>query len=127
MKIAEFLRRTHSLRGIVEEFRTDENECSITFKGPGYGADVFIQRESGKYEINELSEGPIAWLNDLHKGRHTGSGWSLVIDITAVLLIIVSASGLVVRLFIKRRRRSGLLTVAGGTALLAGLAWWLIR
>ena len=126
LRIAEYLRKTHGLRGTVEEFRTDEQECSISFKGPGYSADVFVNRGNGTYEVSELSEGPVAWLNDLHKGRHTGGAWSVVIDVSAVLLIIISLSGLILLLYIKRRRRTGLFTALAGGALLVAVAWWWI-
>jgi hypothetical protein len=124
--IVEHLRREHGLHGGVDEFRTEDDTCSISFKGPGYSADVTIQRAGGECEIFTITEGPVALLNDLHKGRYTGRGWSLVIDITAAVLILISVSGLILLLYIKRRRRSGLVTAILGTALVAALAWWLV-
>ncbi len=47
LKIAEKLRADHRLRGMVKEFRQDEEECVIAFQGPGYSADVFISRKDG--------------------------------------------------------------------------------
>ena len=39
---------------------------------------------------------------------------------------LISVSGLILLLYIKRRRRSGLVTAILGTALVAALAWWLV-
>ena len=36
----------------------------------------------------------IAWLNDLHKGRHTGEAWSWFIDIFAVACLVFAGTGL---------------------------------
>ena len=56
----------------------------VTFKGPGYAADAFIDRESGRYDLTQTYHGFIAVINDLHKGRDTGPAWSVVIDVSAV-------------------------------------------
>ena len=57
-------------------------------------------------------------INDLHKGRDTGRAWSAVIDASAIGLIVISASGLALLFYIKRRRARGLLTALVGAALL---------
>jgi hypothetical protein len=126
LRIVEFLRKTHQLHGEVDDFRETDTDGSFAFKGPGYSADVFFDRSTGKYDVSESAEGLVAVMNDFHKGRHTGKSWSLAIDLTAILLIIVSFSGLILLCFIKRRRLSGgLLAVLGGLILL-GIAWWLV-
>ena len=75
LAIAEYLRATHNLKGAVGEFRIDEQECLVVFKGPGYSADAFINRESGEYDITQTASGAVAVINDLHKGRDTGPVW----------------------------------------------------
>ena len=64
LRIVEFLRREHRLHGAVEEFREDDSGGSISFKGPGYSADVFFDPAVGKYDVSEVSEGLVAVLND---------------------------------------------------------------
>ena len=123
LKIAEHLRHEHSLHGLVDEFLVQDDDCTLAFKGPGYSADVFIDRKSGKYDVSETSEGLVAVLNDFHKGRHTGSSWSLVIDIVAILLVIVSATGLALLFFIKRRRVGGTIIAVIGLLILLLVAW----
>lgn len=114
LDIAEHLRRTHGVKGTVSEFRLEESQCAVAFKGPGYSADATINRETGDYELAETRLGFVAVINDLHKGRDTGSRWSLVIDISAVLMVLVSVTGTVLLLFIKRKRASGLLMAVIG-------------
>jgi hypothetical protein len=110
LEIVEFLRKTYKVKGFVSEFRIEETELSVTLKGPAYSADAFIDRETGKYELSEIKMGVVAIMNDLHKGRDSGSGWSWIIDISAVFLILVSLSGLILLCFIKKRRVAGFIT-----------------
>jgi len=110
LEIVEFLRKTHHLTGYVSEIRIDDTEISVTLKGPAYSADAFIDRETGKYELSEIKMGIVAIMNDLHKGRDSGSGWGWLIDISAIFLILVSLSGLILLCFIKKKRVAGFIT-----------------
>ena len=99
-------------------------QIDVSFKGPGFAADAFISRETGKYDVNKTSAGFIGLINDLHKGRDTGATWSWFIDMSAVLLALVSLTGLMLLLFLKKRRLPGpLVVVLGG--LLASLVYWI--
>ena len=118
LEIVEYLRNTHGIRGAVSELSADEYQCVVIFKGPGYGADAFIDRESGEYDLTVARQGVVAVMNDLHKGRDSGSAWSWVIDISALAMTLVSATGLVLLLYLKRRRVPGLLTFVLGTVVL---------
>ncbi len=104
----------------LAEFRVDDGECMVTFKGPGYSADAFIERDTGEYRMTQTFHGFVAIINDLHKGRDTGKSWSIVIDASAILVSIASLTGLVLIFYLKRRRRAGLITaLVGGLAVLA--------
>jgi hypothetical protein len=125
LEVVEFLRSTHGIHGAVQDFRVEDTDCSISFKGPGYSADVSIDRASGRYELTETRQGFFAVLNDLHKGRDTGKAWAAVIDVSAVLMTLVSLTGLLLIFFLQRKRLSGLLVAAAGAVLcyLAYVAW----
>ncbi|SIN92567.1 hypothetical protein SAMN05444166_1643 [Singulisphaera sp. GP187] len=114
LEIVEFLRSSHGIRGALADFKVDESECAVTFKGPGYSADAFIDRETGHYELTETSHGLIAIMNDLHKGRDSGAVWSVLIDVSAVLMTLISLTGLVLLFYLKRRRIPGLVVSVVG-------------
>lgn len=114
LEIVELLRKTYSIRGFVSDFLIEEERCSVSFKGPGYSADAFIDRSTGGFQVTELKLGLIAILNDLHKGRDSGQGWSYLIDVSAAFLTLVSLSGLVMLFFLKKKRLSGLLLLIVG-------------
>jgi hypothetical protein len=69
--IVELLRNRHKIHGSVSDFRVEDSQISISFKGPGYAADAFIDATNGSYDLAETRSGFVAILNDLHKGsRH---------------------------------------------------------
>jgi uncharacterized protein len=117
LEIVEYLRKTHGVKAALSDFRVDDKQLEVSFKGPGYEADAFIDRETGVYEANERRMGLVAIVNDLHKGRDTGAAWSDVIDVSAVLMCLVSMSGLVLIFFLHKRRVSGLMALAIGALL----------
>ena len=117
LEVVEHLRSKHSIKGAVSDFRISDTEVSISFKGPGYSADTYINREDGSYSGSEIKSGFVAVMNDLHKGRDSGKGWAWLIDISAILMTLVSASGLVLILFIKKKKTNGLIIAAIGAAL----------
>ncbi|MCZ2487217.1 PepSY-associated TM helix domain-containing protein [Aquirufa antheringensis] len=114
LDIVEQLRANHSIKGQLNDFRIDEEEISISFQGPGYTADFFVNRTDGKYELTETKMGIIAVINDLHKGRDTGKSWSWVIDFSAIFMIVISLTGLILLLFLKKKRTNGMLWLAIG-------------
>ena len=114
LNIVEFLRNTHGIKGAVGEFSIDENQCTISFNGPGYTADAFVNREDGSYEVSETKTGIWGVLNDLHKGRDSGKTWGWLIDASAVLMVLVSMTGLIMLFFLKKKRVSGILIMVLG-------------
>ena len=125
LEIVEHLRGSHNLRGALSDFRVDDAQLSVSFKGPGYTADAFIDRATGGYELTETRMGLAAVMNDLHKGRDTGRAWSWLIDASAILMCLVSISGTLLIFFLPKRRVSGLIAAAIGAVLcLAAYLVW---
>lgn len=121
LEVVEYLRKQHHISGGVGEFAIDEDQCTISFNGPGYTADVFINRADGNYEVSETKTGIWGIMNDLHKGRDAGKGWGWLIDVSAILMVVVSLSGLMMLFFLKKKRMAGTLMI-----ILGGLAVWLV-
>jgi hypothetical protein len=120
--VAAAIRMEHRFAGGLADRRADDRECSLSWKGPGVAADAVIDRRTGRYTLAITRHGLVAILNDLHKGRDTGPAWSLVIDVTAILLTLVAITGFVLIFFIRRRRTAGLVAAAVGTFVLVVLA-----
>ena len=117
LEVVEHLRSAHGIQGALGEFRLDPSEAALTFKSPGYSADVFLDRATGRYEVIELRMGFVAIANDLHKGRESGDLWKILIDVSALLLVFVSLTGLVLLWFLHKHRTAGLLSLLAGGVL----------
>ncbi len=119
LAVVEWLRRELGVKGHLAELEVLEGEVYLSFKGAGYSADVEVVRESGGVSGYEVRMGLIAFMNDLHKGRGTGSAWSWAIDASAVLLTLSGLTGIWLLWHVRRRRVRGLLVVIAGAAALA--------
>ena len=60
LEIVELLRNRYGIRGYVSDFLIQDEECSLSFKGPGYSADAY---RSGP-NTHDLRY--IRWEKDLH-------------------------------------------------------------
>ncbi|AAK25021.1 PepSY-associated TM helix domain-containing protein [Caulobacter vibrioides] len=80
------------------------DEVYVALARPGGDAWVSIDRETGAVEHEKTTRGAISLLNDLHKGRNTGTAWSWFIDIFAVACVIFTVTGLILLQFHARAR-----------------------
>lgn len=117
LQIVEHLRNVNGVKSALSDFRIDDSQLAVSFKGPGYTADAFIDRATGTYDLTVARMGIVAVLNDLHKGRDTGDVWSKIIDVSAGLMTLVSLTGLILIFFLQKRRMPGLIAVGIGTIL----------
>lgn len=76
------------------EAEWSREEFFLSLPRPGGDAWVRIDLASGAAEIEHSDRGWIAYLNDLHKGRHTGVAWSWFIDLFAAACLVFSITGL---------------------------------
>jgi uncharacterized protein len=58
-------------------------------------------------------------LDDLHRGKDSGRAWSLIIDASALLLLIGSLTGILMWFTLPRRRKLGMISLAAGVAVCA--------
>lgn len=121
---SQYLRDTHHVTGEVTDHGVTAGQGRIAYQGPGYTAAVFFDVASGEYTLTATQYGVLAVANDLHKARNTSGLWSIVVDVSALMLVVVALTGLVLQLLIQHRRRTALVLLAVGT-LGGGLLIWL--
>ena len=78
-------------------------EIYLALPRPGGDAWLSIDLESGELVYESTSRGLISYLNDLHKGRNTGSAWSWFLDAFSAACIIFCITGL---LLLQRHSKS---------------------
>lgn len=72
------------------------DEIYLALPRPGGDAWLRLDLASGEAEYERTDRGWIAWANDLHKGRNTGTAWSWFIDVFAVACVVFSLTGLLI-------------------------------
>lgn len=55
LAVVESLRGEHGLSGRMSEFLSFQDECEVTFEGPGYAATARIRRDDGSYSLSIVS------------------------------------------------------------------------
>ena len=73
---------------------TTPQEIYIALTMPGGDAWMTLDRQSGEVVHEKTTRGAIAYLNDLHKGRNSGTVWFWFIDVFAVACVIFTMTGL---------------------------------
>lgn len=101
---------------------TTEAEIYVALPAPGGEGWLTIDRTSGEAVRVNTTRGPIAWLNDLHKGRNTGPVWYWFIDVFAVACTIFALTGLALLWLHARNRKSTWPLVAAGLLIPAVIA-----
>jgi len=117
LTVSEYLRDTYDTDGEVIDFGSDLGDGYISYAEPGYSADVFFDLESGDYQLSVEQQGWIGVLNELHKGRDSGSSWSVLIDVSGLFLVLIALTGLGLQLFLSKRRKAALAWAFGGAAI----------
>ncbi|GGI55071.1 PepSY-associated TM helix domain-containing protein [Oxalicibacterium solurbis] len=78
----------------AREAEWSPEEVYVAMPRPGGDAWLRIDRSNGEVEYELTDRGWISYLNDLHKGRNTGTAWSWFIDLFALSCLIFSITGL---------------------------------
>jgi len=109
LEVAEQLRAAHRIRGRVAGFEVEQDRCVVSFRNAGYEATATVERASGAYTLKEERRGVMAILDDLHRGKHCGPWWSTLVDVAAVLLTLMSVTGMWLMLYLTKRLRTGMI------------------
>jgi hypothetical protein len=114
LAVSEYLRANAGVTGEVTSHAETSTGGTIDYDGPGTSASVTYTTGTGAYTLSTTSYGLVGVLNDLHKGRHAGTSFRWLIDVSGVLLTLVAATGVILQLYIRRSRRTGLVLVGIG-------------
>lgn len=89
---------TDNLRLRVADLPAEWSDDEIYLAMPRPGGDAWLRIgiEEGSVEYEHTDRGWIAWLNDLHKGRHSGTVWAWFIDAFALGCLLFSLTGLLI-------------------------------
>jgi len=120
LAVVEKLRAEFRAGGTLASFDVQGDQLQLVFKAPGHRTDAVIDRQTGHAEINREIYGLMARLSDLHRGTNAGKTWRLLMDVTCLLIVISSLTGLTLWLMVPKWRAWGVAALA--VSALVGLA-----
>lgn len=96
-RIIDALALTEQYTGLSSPKSIEDNDTEFFFDFPFPGGykTVTIDTQASHIEVVHASNGLIAILNDLHKGRHANLMWIIFIDACSVLILLFCLSGLI--------------------------------
>jgi hypothetical protein len=92
--VRDWLSREMSVSVGDREAEWSKDEVYVSLPRPGGDAWLSIDLDGGEVRYERTDRGLISYLNDLHKGRHTGAAWSWFIDVFAVATLVFCVTGL---------------------------------
>lgn len=93
-EIREWLEKELGLALDLRAAEWSADEIYVALPRPGGDAWLSIDLQSGAVVHEVTDRGWVSYLNDLHKGRHTGVAWIWFIDVFAVACLVFCATGL---------------------------------
>ena len=109
--IVEKLRKDFGATGALDSFDVRDDELALVFKSPGRRTEATITRADGHAEVSNETHGFAGRFVELHRGTEAGPAWRLVIDATAILLLLSSFTGLVLWLLVPKWRPLGIVAL----------------
>lgn len=95
IEVRRWLAQEHGLNIPPRPGEWLDDEVYISLPRPGGDAWLSVDLATGAVLYERTSRGWIAYLNDLHKGRNTGTAWAWFIDAFAVLCVVFCITGLI--------------------------------
>ncbi len=92
--VTQALREAISVDVSGREAEWSEDEVYVALPRPGGDAFLTIDRASGDMEYEVTRRGAVSYLNDLHKGRNTGTVWAWFLDVFAGGCLVFCITGL---------------------------------
>ena len=93
-ELQAWLESTLNIDLTSREAEWSHGELYVALPRPGGDAWLSLVLETGELEYESTDRGWVSYLNDLHKGRNTGTAWSWFIDIFAAACVVFSLTGL---------------------------------
>ena len=93
LAVRDWIEREADVRVGGRRGEWSDSEVYVSMPRAGGDAWLSIDRASGDIEYERTDRGWISYLNDLHKGRNTGTAWSWFIDVFAVACVVFSVTG----------------------------------
>ena len=121
--LLQTIRAQVPVRGQFKSSERMDDEWLLRLEGPRGNTDIVVQLATGQTDVTTTQPHTLGLLADLHTGKNVGALWSWLIDISAVVVLLLSLAGYVLFFSLKKRLSTSLwLTVSSVSCVL--LLFW---
>ncbi|WP_421995722.1 PepSY-associated TM helix domain-containing protein [Roseococcus sp.] len=92
--LRDWISREFGVTAGDREAEWSADEIYLPLPRPGGDAWINIDRQTGETRHEVTTRGWVSYLNDLHKGRNTGTAWSWFLDVFAIACFVFCLTGL---------------------------------
>jgi hypothetical protein len=114
------------LAGAYASADIDGRQALVRMEGPKGSTDLTIDLATGKAEGRVSRANLMAIVQDLHRGKNSGTAWRWVIDLSAWIVLGLSLIGYVLFFSLRFRLKTSLILTAVSLFALAAVAWLLV-
>lgn len=98
------LAKPQTLSGKFKSSDLVDGEMDMRLEGAKGHTDIAIAMDTGGTNITITPESTLDTLKNLHRGKNVGVVWKLVIDISAIIILILSFAGYVLFFSLRKRK-----------------------
>ena len=102
------VRAQTTLLGRLKSSEHVDDDWMIRLEGPLGQTDLTLDGQTGQVEVVQSAATVVSTLNDLHRGKNVGTAWRWLIDVSAILILLLSLAGYVLFFSLKKRLSTSL-------------------
>ncbi len=121
--LAEAVGRQYLLRGDYASGEVIDGEAHIRLEGATGKSDLIVNLTDGSTEVTVQRASAATLIRNLHRGKHSGTAWSWLIDITAVLVFVLSVLGYVLFFSLRFRLANSIKLTTASLLLIGGIIY----
>ena len=121
--LLNYVRSQEQIIGRYKSSEVLDQEVMIRLESPAGSSDIWAMLDTGDVEVVTKPASTISLIEDLHRGKNSGLAWSWFIDISAIVILLLSIAGYILFLSIKSRLVTHLLLTALSLAVFMLLIW----
>jgi hypothetical protein len=124
--LARLAAQSLPLLGAYSSGDVEGGEAILRFEGVKGTTDVTMDLRSGATQARLKSADPVTMLDDLHRGKNAGSAWRGFIDISGIVILVLSLLGYILFFAMRYRLRTALILTVLSIAGLAALFFFFV-
>jgi hypothetical protein len=109
------------LKGAYSSGDIDGGEAFLRFTGVKGSSDLTIELATGAVRGEVRQPDALTMLNELHRGKNVGAAWRWIIDISGVVLLVLSLLGYILFFTLRFRLKVALALTAVSVAGMVGV------